>query len=196
MIIGITGGYCAGKNMLCETLKELGIISIDVDIVGHAALQEKKETIVSHFGNIILTNDENIDRKKLGSIVFSHKKQLTILESIVHPWMQQYIHTFIQNNSNSHITINAALLFYLKLHIYCDTIVILKTPFFLRFFRALQRDSLGVTATLRRFMNQKPLPSHKVLNHTSHYAETKIVRNNKQIQSFVETIGRTIHGTV
>ena len=197
MIIGVTGSYCAGKNTFCEKLNNIGIKSIDVDRVGHAALQAKQKILLAHFGNKILnSHDNSINRKALGNIVFAHKKQLIILESIVHPWIKEYIRVFIEDNRDTDIAINAALLFYLELETYCDIIVILKIPFFIRFFRALQRDSLGIFATFRRFIHQKPLPSNKILKNISNSVETKVVRNSNKIQSLVKDIGSITHGTI
>ena len=69
IIAGLTGKYCAGKNTVAAMFEKRGFIHIDVDSLGHAALPEIKNEVVSHFGIEILDRDE-IDRKKLGSIVF------------------------------------------------------------------------------------------------------------------------------
>ncbi len=87
-IIGLTGGIASGKSTVSQFLKELGAVTIDADKVGHEAFKPNTETwreVVSAFGKGILNPDGEIDRQKLGKIVFSDSQALTRLNQIVHP---------------------------------------------------------------------------------------------------------------
>jgi dephospho-CoA kinase len=91
-VIGLTGGIGSGKSTVSKYLQELGAVLIDADKVGHAAYQPDTETwreVVATFGEQILTSDGNIDRKKLGAIVFSNPESLEKLNRIVHPRMYE-----------------------------------------------------------------------------------------------------------
>jgi dephospho-CoA kinase len=91
-VIGLTGGIGSGKSTVSKYLQELGAVLIDADQVGHAAYQPDTETwreVVATFGEQILTSDGNIDRKKLGVIVFSNPESLEKLNRIVHPRMYE-----------------------------------------------------------------------------------------------------------
>jgi dephospho-CoA kinase len=91
-VIGLTGGIGSGKSTVSKYLQELGAVLIDADKVGHAAYQPDTETwreVVATFGQQILTSDGNIDRKKLGAIVFSNPESLEKLNRIVHPRMYE-----------------------------------------------------------------------------------------------------------
>jgi dephospho-CoA kinase len=87
-IIGLTGGVGSGKSTVSQFLAELGAVIIDADKVGHEALKPDTEIwrdVVSAFGNQILTPDGEIDRRKLGRIVFGNPEALARLNDIIHP---------------------------------------------------------------------------------------------------------------
>ena len=74
------------KNFGSQKLNLSKSVEIDVDLLGHKALNNCKEKIAHHFGDNILI-DKKIDRRILGNIVFSDKRALADLEDIVHPEM-------------------------------------------------------------------------------------------------------------
>ena len=86
-VLGVTGGTGCGKTVVCRILKEQGGKIIDADKITRK-LQEPGEVVYEeirrHFGEEILLPDGNIDRKKLGSIVFNDKKERNVLNNIVH----------------------------------------------------------------------------------------------------------------
>ena len=90
-VIGLTGGIGSGKSTVSQYLKELGAVIIDADKVGHEAFQPATEAwreVVATFGRDILTPNGEIDRKKLGAIVFDNPQALTQLNRIMHPKMR------------------------------------------------------------------------------------------------------------
>jgi dephospho-CoA kinase len=87
-IIGLTGGIGSGKSTVARFLKELGVVVIDADKIGHEVLRsdaEVKQEIVAAFGEWVLTPDGNISRQKLGKIVFGDPESLPELNRIMHP---------------------------------------------------------------------------------------------------------------
>ena len=89
-VIGLTGGIGSGKSAVTALLGELGATVIDADKVGHQAYQPHTETwqaVVDAFGTDILQPNEEVDRRKLGAVVFSDPKELARLNSIMHPRM-------------------------------------------------------------------------------------------------------------
>jgi dephospho-CoA kinase len=90
-VIGLTGGIGSGKSTVSQYLKELGAVIIDADKVGHEAFQPGTEAwreVVATFGRDIVTPNGEIDRKKLGAIVFDNPQALTQLNRIMHPKMR------------------------------------------------------------------------------------------------------------
>ena len=77
-VIGLTGGIGSGKSTVSQFLAELGAFILDADKVGHEVLHRDTEVwreVVETFGREILTPTDDIDRKKLGKIVFSNKSK-------------------------------------------------------------------------------------------------------------------------
>ena len=95
IILGITGAVGAGKSTIMNRLKEqYGAYTIQADQVGHLLMKKGQicyDAILKQFGREILAEDGEIDRKKLGSIVFSNRELLLKLNNIIHPAVKQYI---------------------------------------------------------------------------------------------------------
>lgn len=90
IVIGLTGGILSGKSTISEMLAEKGAVIIDADKVGHEAYKPYTETwqdLVAAFGRDILKENDEIDRKRLGDIVFNNPQALSRLNMIVHPRM-------------------------------------------------------------------------------------------------------------
>ena len=93
-VIGLTGGIGSGKSTVSQFLAELGAVILDADKVGHEALKPGTEVcreVVAAFGRQILTPGGNIDRAKLGGIVFSSPEALSQLNRIMHPRMYDMV---------------------------------------------------------------------------------------------------------
>lgn len=93
-VIGLTGGIGSGKSVVTQILRELGAEVIDADKVGHQAYMPNTEAwqaVVQAFGRDVLQPNGEIDRRKLGGIVFSDPEQLALLNSIMHPRMHRMI---------------------------------------------------------------------------------------------------------
>ncbi len=87
-VIGLTGGIGSGKSSVAQFLAELGAVILDTDKVGHEALKPDTEAwreVVVVFGRQILTPAGEVDRKRLGELVFSNSEALARLNQIVHP---------------------------------------------------------------------------------------------------------------
>ncbi|XP_065839572.1 bifunctional coenzyme A synthase-like isoform X2 [Oscarella lobularis] len=87
-VIGLTGGTGSGKTSLGKKFSSLGVPVIDCDQLGHEAYSPGSDCnrkIVETFGEGVLCDDGKINRKVLGAIVFSDKKNLDTLNSIVWP---------------------------------------------------------------------------------------------------------------
>src|SRR5262249_24088438 len=91
-VIGLTGGIAAGKSTISQALSDHGAVIIDADKVGHEAYQPGADAytaLVAHFGDQIVAPDGQIDRRKLGGIVFSDTEQRLALQAIVWPRMKE-----------------------------------------------------------------------------------------------------------
>ncbi len=116
-VIGITGGICSGKSTISQILASLGVAVIDADKLGHRAYEQSTQCyscLVSHFGPRIVGQDNSIDRKALGSIVFADKNEMQELQRIVWPEIKRLIvdilSDFSVNKPNLVIALEAAIM--------------------------------------------------------------------------------------
>jgi len=90
LVIGLTGNFGTGKTTVSQSLAELGAIIIDADRLGHELLQPHSQAyqeVVAAFGKAILRPNREIDRDKLGQLVFADATALAQLNRIMHPRM-------------------------------------------------------------------------------------------------------------
>jgi len=98
-VIGLTGGIGSGKSTVSQFLAELGAVIIDADKVGHEAYKPDTEVwreVVAAFGRQVLTPSGDIDRRKLGEIVFGNPEALSRLNQIMHPRIYDMIKTKLE----------------------------------------------------------------------------------------------------
>lgn len=122
-IIGVYGLICSGKSSFSKMLaKELDAFYIDADKLGHEALENKKDIIVKEFSDSILDSNNNIDRKKLGGIVFSNKNKLKKLQDITYSYIEKKTENLI-NSTDKDVVIEAALIMRSNIYKLCNSLV-------------------------------------------------------------------------
>nr|XP_006818858.1 PREDICTED: bifunctional coenzyme A synthase-like [Saccoglossus kowalevskii] len=87
-ILGLTGGSASGKSSICKRLQTLGAGVIDCDKLGHKAYEpgtEAYRNVIRAFGEDIVADNGQINRKALGAKVFADKSRLQVLNQIVWP---------------------------------------------------------------------------------------------------------------
>lgn len=87
-VIGLTGGIGTGKTHVSDLLQDLGAAIVNADLLGHEVYVPQSEgwhAVVDAFGDRIVAENGEIDRRALGGIVFSDEMELQKLNSIMHP---------------------------------------------------------------------------------------------------------------
>ena len=156
MIIGITGSIACGKSTVSGYLKSKGYVVIDADKIGHEALDSDyvKEKLILTFGNDILENNK-INRRKLGELVFGNSNNLNILNSIIHPEIRRRILEEIdKNNDQEFIFIDVALLFEAKFDDLVDKIIVVYVDKNTQLTRLMKRNSISEKEALSRIVSQ------------------------------------------
>ena len=171
MVIGVAGKTCAGKNTVIAPLEKMGFRHVDVDQLGHIALDNQKEKLFETFGQGIRNQDGSVNRRALGAIVFSNPEARRKLERIVHPEMVRMVEDIIVEQQD--VIINAAILFEMKLDKLCDIIFWVEAPAIMRFFRGLKREKVNPWALFKRIWAQRKMNP----NNFSTDADIFIIRN-------------------
>ncbi len=116
IIIGLTGGIGTGKSTASGFLSDLGAVVLDADSLGHDTYKKGTElyrALIKTFGQDILGTKGEINRPKLADIVFANENLLTKLNSMVHPYIKNYIKKTISKldkQKTSMVVIDAAIL--------------------------------------------------------------------------------------
>ncbi len=156
-VIGLTGNIATGKSVVRKMLEHLGAYSIDADALSHRAIAKGApgyQPALEAFGKFILDSNGEIDRAKLGRVVFSDAEALKQLEAIVHPLVEQAIDLMIQRSSQRVVVIEAIKLLEGKLAGACDTIWVTTAPEELQVSRLMRRRSLSPEDALQRIRTQ------------------------------------------
>jgi dephospho-CoA kinase len=98
-VIGLTGGIGSGKSTVAQFLAELGAVVIDADKVGHEAFKPATPAwndVVAAFGKEVIAENGEVDRKKLGAIVFGSPEALQKLNRIMHSRMREMVREQIE----------------------------------------------------------------------------------------------------
>jgi dephospho-CoA kinase len=168
LILGLTGGYCAGKNAVAALLEERGWTCIDLDRLGHRALEARAPAVQALLGPGVLRQDGSLDRKAIGALVFADAGLLARYEAIVQPAMLALLDEALAagkaaraegraGRTGEFLCINAAILYRLPHARSCDAIIEVRAPLCRRLARGKQRDGLRMVAAMKRIRRQGPL---------------------------------------
>ena len=146
--VGLTGGIGVGKTTVSNFFERLGVPVIDTDVIarelvgpGSPALQE----IVNIFGKEILTEDDSLDRKQLGSIIFADPSMRKTLESILHPKIKEVVLKRSQELCASYCIVVVPLLFETDFVELVDQVLVIDAPDDKRFGWIEKRSGLSET---------------------------------------------------
>ncbi len=168
-IIGLTGGIASGKSTVSDYLKSKSIPVIDCDKESRLVLQKGTRgyfRTVERFGNEILTNDGDIDRKALASIVFKSEELVKVLNEIIHPEVIDITRNYIdiyRKNGEKTVVIDAPLLIEAGMHKLCDELWVVYTSPEVQLQRAMKRDNATREQIEERIKNQSSLEEKKKL---------------------------------
>ena len=165
MIIGLTGGIASGKSTVSMVLKELGAEIINADEIAHELLKKGNKgwkRVVEEFSSEVLTENKEINRKKLGQIVFNNREKRKTLENLTHPLIIEEIENEINKNSNKqNIVIEAPLLYEVGLEEKMDEVWVVYVDKKTQINRLKQRDNLNEEEALKRINSQLSLEKKK-----------------------------------
>jgi dephospho-CoA kinase len=173
MILGITGISGSGKHTAGDFLKQKGWVILDADKIAHYLYRPYTsvwKAISKHFGEGILTENDKIDRKKLGDIVFdpSNPNKLKELNQITHPEIKRHIKNEIHylRKKKPNVIVIGSLWKEIGLPEYCDKILLVTANEKLAFERIKKRDGVTQDAFNSRIKNQiaPPNPDFTVVN--------------------------------
>jgi dephospho-CoA kinase len=156
-IIGLTGNIATGKSVVRRMLEHLGAYTIDADALAHRAIAKDAPgygPAVETFGKWILGADGQINRSKLGGLVFRDPEALAKLENIIHPLVEQAIEILVQRASQRVIVVEAIKLIESELRSVCDSIWVTYAPEEVQIERLMRKRNFSREEAIHRIHTQ------------------------------------------
>jgi dephospho-CoA kinase len=170
LIAGLTGGIASGKSTVSAVLAEAGARVIDADAIAREAARQGTPAyadIVAHFGRDILLPDGEIDRRRLGDIVFNDPVEKQVIESFIHPWVRDETARRLErirgDEPNAVVILDVPLLFEAGLHHDVAEVIVVVVPEAVQLARLMARDRLSTAEALARIRSQMPIEQKKAL---------------------------------
>ncbi len=163
LIIGLTGGIASGKSTVSNMLKEMDITVVDADVEARLAVLKGEaayDNIIEVFGREILLEDGEIDRSKLGSIIFHQEEKRQLLNKIVHPEVRKRMQVQIEaaeQNGEEVIVLDIPLLFESKLAHMAHKTLLVYVDEETQLERLMKRNNLSTEEAAARIRSQMPL---------------------------------------
>ena len=159
-VLGLTGSIASGKSTVSKKLKELGYKVIDCDAINHEILA--KDNIgylefVRYFGKDILDENLEINRKKLGTIIFNDSTLKEKLNQILHPIIKDRVIEEIKKIDDGMVFLDCPLLFETDFHKLCDMNIVVYINLDTQIHRLMQRDGITFPDALKKIYAQMPL---------------------------------------
>jgi dephospho-CoA kinase len=186
ILAGLTGSIATGKSTVSAFLEDAGAVIVDADKIARDVVQHGQpawQDIVNHFGRTILLPDGEINRPRLGDIIFNDPEQKKILNAIVHPRVTAETTARLEDIEkscpNAVVILDIPLLVETETRRDFDEIIVVYVPEALQIQRLMARDSLTHEQALARIRSQMPIEEKKrhatvVIDNSGSREETRI----------------------
>lgn len=142
-VVGVTGGIGSGKSAATAEFERLGIAVVDADIVSRQVVMPGSpclQAIAEHFGEELLTETSELNRKALRQRIFSDSEEKAWLNNLLHPAIREEILAQLEQASSRYVILSAPLLLENNLDKYCQRVLVVDVPEELQLQRTIQRD--------------------------------------------------------
>jgi dephospho-CoA kinase len=143
-VVGVTGGIGSGKSAATAEFEKLGITVVDADVVARQVVMPGTpclQAIAEHFGNQLLTEGGELNRKALRQRVFSNPEEKEWLNKLLHPAIRQELISQLEQADSPYVILSAPLLLENGLEKYCQRVLVVDVPESLQISRTIQRDN-------------------------------------------------------
>jgi dephospho-CoA kinase len=134
LVVGLIGGIGSGKSQVAAAFARHGARIIAGDQLGQAALRDPdiRARVASRWGEDIVDENGEIDRRRLAAIVFADPEERKALEAITHPWIRQRIRAEIEEACSDprvpFVVFDAAVMLEAGWNVVCDRLVFIEAP--------------------------------------------------------------------
>ena len=155
--IGLTGGIASGKSTVANLFSDLGVEILDADDIAHSITSKQGsayDKIVKHFGKDVLRQDNELDRKKLRTIIFNNSELRKDLEQIIHPEVHSIINKQTFESQEPYQIIVIPLLIETGYQDFVDRVLIIDCSLETQLARLMNRDDEKLESASKIVANQ------------------------------------------
>lgn len=191
-VIGLTGNIASGKSVVLQYLANLGALTIDADLAAQETYlpgNPAYKPILERFGSDLTFSDGQINRSKLGRIVFRDPTALAELEAIIHPLVTRRILERIQTTSRDVVAIEAIKLFEAGIDKHCNALWAIAADDEVRLERLVEGRGLDESAAHQRILSQSPQSEKILLADHAIYTDTSFAHTYEQTRELFSGLG-------
>ena len=157
-IIGITGGIATGKTTVTDYLaKNFQLPILDADLYARQALTEERLAKISdRYGKLIIDDHGNLDRRKLGAIIFASGVERQWLEMLIHQYVQECLTNEAQRLAPATVVMAIPLLFEAKMQDLVTETWVVACDYQQQLQRLIDRNHLSKNEAIERIASQMP----------------------------------------
>ena len=159
LIVGLTGGIGSGKSAASQWFETQGINVVDADIVAREIVEKGQPALAqiqSAFGDWVILESGELNRKALREHIFQHPSARQQLEDITHPAIRQSIIVQLAQASSPYVILVSPLLFETNQHLLTQRTLLIDASIELQIQRASQRDGQSVAQIENIIQAQMP----------------------------------------
>lgn len=156
-ILGVTGGIASGKTTVTDIFQSLGVDVVDADVVARNIVSLGSPALLAithHFGEKILLESGELDRKQLRGIIFSQPEEKKWLEETLHPIVRKKIQDQLLLITSAYGILSSPLLFETQQDALVDRTLVVDCPAELQIARASKRDTANQQQIERMMQTQ------------------------------------------
>jgi len=160
--VALTGGIATGKSYVRERFEQLGVPTSDADTLARAVVAPGTDglaAVVEAFGHEVLNSEGELDRKKLGAIVFTDQARRRVLEEIIHPAVRRATDAWFDHlePATPFAIADIPLLYETGRDRDFDKVIVTATDSETQLRRVMRRDNLQESEARQRIMAQLPI---------------------------------------
>ncbi|MBS4461669.1 MULTISPECIES: dephospho-CoA kinase [unclassified Facklamia] len=187
-VIGLTGGIATGKSTVSQYLISKGYEVIDADLVAREVVEVGQPglvALVQSFGSSILTVDGQLDRKRLGTLIFSDVPKRQMVNELLHPYIFERIRRKREQSNQAILFIDMPLLFEVGYEKQVDEVWLVYVSKDVQLTRLMERDSLSMDLAKERLSSQWPIEQKRQL-------VTTIIDNSGSVKATYQQVEQAL----
>lgn len=196
-VLGLTGGIASGKSTVSHYFLEKNIPVVDADLIAKEVVEPRTPglaKIISHFGSSILTATGELDRKKLGVIIFNNEEERVELNNILHGEIERRVDQLLSDlKQEDHplIIMDIPLLYEVDYQYKCDEVMTVFVSQKTQINRLMIRNSLSNEQAMDRINSQMPLIDKALLSDVIIDNEGSIENTRLQVDRWLTIFEQT-----